>query len=88
MSIESDKLSELVFNFDAFERSSPKETTQYLKLAKEYQFEVGGLVVDKTGYLYPISSADADAPNNTIYFSSTGSKLSYKDVAGVVHALY
>jgi len=88
MSIESDKLSELVFNFDAFERSAPRDTTQYLKLSKGYQFEVGGLVFDKTGYVHPISSTDADAPVNTIYFSSTGSKLVYKDAAGVVHALY
>lgn len=40
------------------------------------------------GYFIPISSTDADAPNSSIYYSTTGSKLSFKDSGGTVHALY
>lgn len=36
----------------------------------------------------PVTLTDAAAPNNTIYFSSTASKLVYKDAGGTVHALY
>ena len=36
----------------------------------------------------PISYTNASAPNNTIFYSATDSKLSYKDPAGVVHNLY
>lgn len=40
------------------------------------------------GYFTPVSSADADAPNNSIYYSTTASKLVYKTSGGVVNALY
>lgn len=40
------------------------------------------------GYFLPKSSADADAPDNSIYYSTTASKLVYKDSGGTVHALY
>lgn len=36
----------------------------------------------------PPTLADAAAPKNSVYFSSTGSKLSYKDASGTIHALY
>lgn len=36
----------------------------------------------------PPTLADADAANNTIYYSSTASKLVYKDSGGVVRNLY
>jgi len=36
----------------------------------------------------PASYTNAAAPNNTIFYSTTDSKLSYKDPAGVVHNLY
>lgn len=36
----------------------------------------------------PPSFADADAPDNTVYYSTTGSKLTYKDSGGTPHALY
>ena len=36
----------------------------------------------------PASMADGAAANNTIYFSTTASKLVYKDAGGVVNALY
>jgi len=49
------------------------------------------LVVRKltiTGGFVPASMADADAENNTIYYSTTASKLVFKDSAGVVNNLY
>jgi hypothetical protein len=49
---------------------------------------IGGLVVDSNGFLKPISSADASAPNNSIYYSTTQSKLVYKDSGGTVNNLY
>lgn len=36
----------------------------------------------------PPSLPDASAPKNSVYFSTTGGKLSFKDSAGAVHALY
>jgi len=36
----------------------------------------------------PVSYDNGAAPNNTIFYSTTDSKLSYKDPAGVVHNLY
>jgi hypothetical protein len=38
--------------------------------------------------IIPSSGADASYPNNSIYFSTTSSKLVYKDIGGVVHDLY
>ena len=42
----------------------------------------------RAGVISPISQADADAANNTIYYSTTASKLVYKDSGGVVNNLY
>lgn len=36
----------------------------------------------------PVSYSNAAAPNNTIFYSTTDSKLSYKDPGGTVHGLY
>jgi hypothetical protein len=36
----------------------------------------------------PASLADSAAPNNALYYSTTQSKLSYKDGGGTVHVLY
>ncbi len=36
----------------------------------------------------PFSMADASAPTNSLYYSTTASKLVYKDSGGTVHALY
>ncbi len=41
-----------------------------------------------TGAFSPPSLADAAAANNTIYYSTTASKLVYKDPGGTVNALY
>lgn len=40
------------------------------------------------GYFLPVSSADADAPNNSIYYSTDSSKLVFKDSLGTPHDLY
>lgn len=42
---------------------------------------------DVSGW-HPPSFADADAVNNTVYYSTTASKLAYKDSGGTIHALY
>lgn len=36
----------------------------------------------------PPSLADTDAPKNSVYFSTTATKLVYKGSDGTVHALY
>ena len=40
------------------------------------------------GFFLPTISADTDAPNNSIYYSTTQSKLVYKDSLSVVNDLY
>jgi hypothetical protein len=42
----------------------------------------------QNGYFLPISSADADAPLNSIYYSTDSSKLVYKDSGGTINDLY
>jgi hypothetical protein len=44
--------------------------------------------IDRTGAYQPASLADADAANSTVYYSTTQSKLVYKDGGGVVNDLY
>jgi hypothetical protein len=44
--------------------------------------------VDDRGFIIPAIYADADAPINTIYYSTDASKLAYKDAGGMVNALY
>ncbi len=46
-------------------------------------FEIRG-----DGTLRPVEMADAAAPNNSLYFSTTQNKLVYKDNGGVVHDLW
>lgn len=38
--------------------------------------------------LKPPWMADTSAPNDSMYYSTTTSKLTYKDSSGTVHALY
>lgn len=45
-------------------------------------------IIRTDGTIAPVELADADAPNNSIYNSSTQSKLVYKDGAGNVNDLY
>jgi hypothetical protein len=44
--------------------------------------------IDRTGAFQPASLADAAAANNTVYYSTTQSKLVFKDGGGVVNDLY
>lgn len=46
------------------------------------------VVIDSNAYFKPVSSADSSAPNNSIYYSTTQSKLVYKDSGGSVNNLY
>jgi len=52
----------------------------------------GGLTINENttfgGEIKPATIADASASNNSIYYSSTQSKLAYKDSGGTVHNLY
>ena len=43
---------------------------------------------DATGAWEPPSMADSAAPNNSVYYSTTASKLVYKDSGGTVNNLY
>lgn len=45
------------------------------------------LAKDVAGW-QPPNFADADATENTVYYSTTASKLVYKDSGGTVHNLY
>ncbi len=44
--------------------------------------------IDANGFLKPKHSADAGAPNDSLYYSTDAAKLVYKDGGGTVHALY
>lgn len=44
--------------------------------------------INNDGSYSPPSIDDADAANNSIYYSTTQSKLVYKDGGGTVNALY
>jgi len=46
------------------------------------------LVIRGDGTIRPVEMADAAAPNNSLYFSTTQNKLVYKDTGGVVHNLW
>jgi len=48
----------------------------------------GGMKIRGDGTIQPIAMADASAANDSIYYSTTASKLVYKDSAGGVNALY
>lgn len=44
--------------------------------------------LNSDGSISPVSIGDADAANNTIYYSTDAAKLVYKDAGGTVHNLY
>lgn len=50
--------------------------------------QVGFVGYQFDGPLLPASIADASAPNNSIYYSTTLGKLAYRDSSGTSHALY
>ncbi len=49
---------------------------------------LGRLRVGPGGHISPASSADTDAPNGSIYYSTDASKLVFKDAGGTVNELY
>lgn len=40
------------------------------------------------GAYIPFPQSDASAPNNSLYYSTTTNKLTYKDPSGSTHTLY
>jgi len=64
--------------------------------SNEATFSLSGAVIDMTAnqvniqnaLAYPVQMTSAAAPNNTIFYSTTLSKLAYKDPGGTVNALY
>ena len=60
-------------------------TEAYFKIAESFET---GMHIDGQGFMSPRIAADADAPNSSIYYSSTQSKLVYKDSGGSVNDLY
>lgn len=46
------------------------------------------VVIDNNGNIQPATNTDVLAANNSIYYSSTTSKLCYRDPSGSVHTLY
>jgi len=57
---------------------------------QEWQNNAGSVLsaVKSDGSIQPASMADSAATNNSIYYSTTASKLVYKDSAGTVNNLY
>jgi hypothetical protein len=64
-----------------------KNTEMLLRQILELLIKLGDESI-QNGYFLPVSSADADAPNNSIYYSTDASKLVYKDSGGIVNNLY
>jgi hypothetical protein len=68
------------------------DTTKYLSPDTNNVFDLGRssyMWANIFGMYYrPGSSTDAAAPNNSIYYSTTQSKLVYKDSGGSVNDLY
>ena len=60
-------------------------TESYFKI---YASLEAGMEVRGDGTIKPASLADASASNNSIYYSTTQSKLVYKDSGGSVNDLY
>jgi len=64
-----------------------KNTENLLKQILELLIKLGDQSI-QGGYFLPVTSADADAPNNSIYYSTDSSKLVYKDSGGTINDLY
>lgn len=46
------------------------------------------LPIDDKGFFIPLASANSDAPNNSIFYSTGDSALVYRDSVAVIHPLY
>lgn len=64
-----------------------RNTEMLLRQILELLIKLGDQSI-QNGYFLPISSADIDAPVNSIYYSTDSSKLVYKDSLGTVNDLY
>lgn len=67
--------------------TTQRNTEMLLRQILELLIKLGDQSI-QGGYFLPVTSADADAPNNSIYYSTDSSKLVYKDSLGVVNDLY
>ena len=72
-----------------------KEDEDYFEFSDDINMQTGETIknngttiIDGSGFSTPVSSADAAAPNNSIYYSTDASKLVYKDSGGSVNNLY
>lgn len=63
---------------------SEGDTSDHVKIEANFEALLSAI----NSYYFPKSSSDTDAPVNSLYYSTTQSKLVYKDASGVVHALY
>lgn len=55
---------------------------------KIYADKEQGMKIYGSGAIQPTTLADVDAPDNTLYYSSTQAKLVYKDSGSVINDLY
>ena len=57
-------------------------------LANQLVLGVSGIPINLATFPGQAQTADASAPNNSLFISATTGKLSWKDSAGTVNALY
>lgn len=75
----------------SFETTPNGSTTRYSRLVIGNNGDItigGNLTLRNDGTIAPVSMADSSAANNSIYYSTTQSKLVYKDSSGTVNNLY
>lgn len=68
-------------------QNTQKNTEMLLKQILELLTKLSNETI-QGGYFLPVSSADANAPLNSIYYSTDSSKLAYKDNLSNIHDLY
>jgi len=81
--------SRIVGSADAVQLLIKAHSTQTSNL-QEWQSSSGAVLgaIGSNGVWKPPHLADASAPNDSIYYSTTANKLVYKDSGGVVNNLY
>lgn len=81
--------SRIIGSADAVQLLVKGNSTQTSNL-QEWQSSAGTVLsaIGPGGAWKPSSMADASAPNNSVYFSTTANKLVYKDSGGTVNQLY
>ena len=64
-----------------------KNTENLLKQILELLIKLGDQSI-QGGYFLPVTSADADAPTGSIYYSTDQNKLVFKDYSNIINDLY